>query len=67
MTTLRTGRPTSIAGSEPGGYWDPFQNLARLSEEVSELARAVNQTRDRRRSSPERVGDPASSSGTCCG
>ena len=25
-----------------GGYWDPFQNLARLSEEVGELAREVN-------------------------
>ena len=43
-----------------GGYWDPFQNLARLSEEVGELARAVNQTRGPKALKPgEKVGDPA--------
>lgn len=27
----------------PGGYWPPLANLARLTEEVGELARALNQ------------------------
>ena len=27
-----------------GGYWPPLANLARLTEEVGELARGINQT-----------------------
>ncbi len=46
MTTLREAQDHVDRWiNSHGGYWDPFQNLARLSEEVGELARAVNQTR----------------------
>jgi NTP pyrophosphatase (non-canonical NTP hydrolase) len=47
-----------------GGYWDPFQNLARLCEEVGELARAVNQTHGPKRlKSGETPGDPGAELG----
>jgi NTP pyrophosphatase (non-canonical NTP hydrolase) len=44
-----------------GGYWDPFHNLARLTEEVGELARALNQTRGPK---PKKPGEAAADVGS---
>lgn len=42
----------------PEGYWPPLANLARLTEETGELARAVNQTSGSKRRKPgEEPGD----------
>jgi NTP pyrophosphatase (non-canonical NTP hydrolase) len=61
MTTLRDAQDHVDRWIQShGGYWDPFQNLARLSEEVGELARAVNQTRGLKALKPgEKASDPA--------
>lgn len=43
-----------------GGYWPPLANLARLSEEVGELARELNHRFGPKRKKPgEPPGDPA--------
>ena len=65
MTTLRDRQADVDRWIQShGGYWDPFQNLARLSEEVGELARAVNQTRGPKVLKPgEKAGDPANELG----
>ena len=65
MTTLRNAQDHVDRWIQShGGYWDPFQNLARLSEEVGELARAVNQTRGPKALKPgEKASDPAAELG----
>jgi NTP pyrophosphatase (non-canonical NTP hydrolase) len=41
-----------------GEYWPPLANLARLTEEVGELARAINQQHGEKRRKPgERAAD----------
>ena len=65
MTTLRDAQDQVDRWIQShGGYWDPFQNLARLTEEVGELARAVNQTRGPKVLKPgEKASDPANELG----
>ena len=44
----------------PRGYWDPLANLARLTEEVGELAREVNHRWGPKKKKPtEETGDVA--------
>jgi NTP pyrophosphatase (non-canonical NTP hydrolase) len=43
MTTIKDAQRTvDVWVKSHGGYWDPFHNLARLTEEVGEVARAMN-------------------------
>ena len=44
LTELQAGVTTWAARYWDGAYWPPLANLARLTEEVGEIARIVNQT-----------------------
>jgi NTP pyrophosphatase (non-canonical NTP hydrolase) len=65
MTTLKSAQEDVDRWIQShGGYWDPFHNLARLSEEVGELARAVSQSRGPKRlKAGETASDPAAELG----